>query len=117
MKITGKATIRVNGAELVTAPGATLNPGGAKRNPVAGVNHIDFNEENVPPEMSCKVHHRADVSMTRLRDKLVGATVRFECDNGTAFLLRNAFTTDVPSLDSKEGMVDLKMSAEGCEEV
>ncbi|MBU1611928.1 MAG: phage tail tube protein [Proteobacteria bacterium] len=117
MQLTGKAIIRVDGQELRTDPGATLNPGGVKRNPIPdsrGQTH--YNEENVSPELECKLHHGADISLKAMND-ITGATVIFECDTGAQFILREAFTLEPLTLDSKEGRAPLKMSALTCEEV
>jgi hypothetical protein len=116
MQLTGKATIRVDGTELQTDPAATLNPGGIKRTPVtdaAGKTH--YTEEFVAPEMECKLHHGADTSLMDMND-LAAATVMFVCDTGKQFILREAFTLEPLTLDSKEGRAPFKMSALTCEE-
>jgi hypothetical protein len=117
MQITGKAIIRVDGQELRSADGATLNFGGEKREPKVGSGKVyGFSAETVAPELECQIYHTADTSLKALA-AIVDATITFDTDTGKQFLLREAFVTDVPSLKTKDGTVDLKFSAISCEEV
>lgn len=116
-KITGKATIRVDGKELRTEDGASLNIGGQNRKSItAGGKHHGFQEEDVPCSLECNVYHDADLSLRWLSD-ITGATVMFETDTGKQFIVRDAFTTEPAVLDSKAGTVPLKMEAANCDEV
>ena len=115
-QITGKAIIRVDGEELRTLPGAKLNPGGVNREAVKGAGKVHgYKEEEVEPSMECQVAHTRDLSLKRLAD-ITAATVMFETDTGRQFILREAWTSEPPALDSGAGTVDLKMSAISCDE-
>ncbi|SNS05561.1 Phage tail tube protein [Humidesulfovibrio mexicanus] len=115
-QITGKATIRVDGTELRTAPGATLDTGGEKREPKVGAGKVwGFSEDTQAPEVTCKVYHTADTSLKKL-GAITSATLSFECDTGAKFVLREAFVTEPPKLDAKDGTVELKFSAISCDE-
>jgi len=114
-QLTGRALIRVDGAELRSEPDATLDIGGVKRDPKAGAYHIDYTEELAPPVLECKVHNTPTTSLLALQN-ITNATVVYICDNGPRYILRDAFVTDPPKLSAKEGMVDLKMSAASCDE-
>jgi len=117
MQVTGKAVIRVDGQELRTLDGASLNPGGEKREAVVGSGKVHgYKEETVAPELECQIAHTADTSLMEL-GAIVSATITFDTDTGRQFLLREAFATDVPGLKTKDGTVDLKFSAISCEEV
>ncbi|ADU63400.1 MULTISPECIES: phage tail tube protein [Pseudodesulfovibrio] len=116
MQVTGKAIIRVDGTELRTQDGATLNPGGEKREAQVGNGKVHgYKEETQAPELECQVFHTADLSLKAL-GAITSATVMFETDTGAVFVLREAFVTDVPSLNVKDGTVGLKMSAISCDE-
>lgn len=114
---TGKAIIRVDGEELVTEDGATLNPGGQNRTAVKSGGKVHgYQEEDVEPTLECQVKHDKNTSLRRLSD-LTGATVMYETDSGMQFVLRDAFTTEPATLNAKDGNVDLKMAAVACDEV
>jgi len=111
---TGKALIRVNGRELRTFDEASLDPGGVKRDPVYGSGKIHgFKEETAPPQLECKIAHKADTSLTEL-GQIVDATVIFESDTGDTYVLRDAFVMEPAKLNAKDGSVDLKFSAMSC---
>jgi len=114
-QVVGRATISLGAIGVVpTEHGATLNPGGVKRNPKASDNgRTYFSAETASPELSCKV--MATVGMNSLLLNFEGATVVFEADTGQKYMLINAFTTDPVPLDTSAGTYDLKLSAESCE--
>lgn len=116
-QITGRATITVDGKRFKTDNGATLNPGGSNRSSVTGGGEVHgYQEEDVAPSMECTVYHDKDTSLRELSD-ITGATVLFETDTGAQFILRDAWTMEPASLNSKDGTVDLKMEAISCDEV
>ena len=116
-KITGRATISIDGVKHKTDEGATINVGGVTRKAVKNGKVIyGFQEEGVEPTLDCKIFHNKDLSLIEL-GKIDDATVFFETDTGQTLVLRNAFVTDPPSLDAKSGLVDLKMSALSIDEL
>lgn len=115
-KITGKAIIRVDGEELRTEDGATLNIGGQNRSSkMGGGKHHGYQEEDVPPSMECSIYHDKKLSLRWLSD-ITNATVMFETDTGSIYTLRDAFTTEPVSLNAKDGTVALKMEAPSVDE-
>lgn len=115
-KITGKATIRVDGAEIPSERGATLNPGGVNRTPRMAGSRVFFNEEPVAPTLQCTVLHSDEVDLIDL-NTITGATVLVECDNGQDYMLIGAFVTETAELNTAEGQVRLNMSALRCERI
>lgn len=113
-KITGIATIRVDGQEFPTERGATLNPGGVTRNTKMAGRRVYFNEEPVAPTIQATVLHTEDLDLLDL-GAITNATVLFECDNGQDYILTGAFTTETGELNSGEGTVRLNMAARTCE--
>ena len=114
---TGKATIRIDGEELVTEDGATLNPGGQNRTAVKSGGKVHgYQEEDIEPTVECSVMHDKNLSLRWLSD-ITKATLMFETDSGMQFVLRGAFTTEPAALNAKDGTVGLKMSALSCDEV
>lgn len=115
-QVTGKAIIRFDGVEYKTADDATLNPGGVSREPVKGAGKVHgFTETTEAPELECTLYHTADLSLAAIR-AIDNATVIFETDTGSRWVLTGAFVTDTPSLKTKGGEVAVKMSALTCEE-
>ncbi|EGJ49051.1 phage tail tube protein [Desulfocurvibacter africanus] len=114
-QVTGRAWIRVDGQELRTLPGATLDPGGVTRKAVTGGGKVHgFQEEDRAPELDCKIARTKDLDIKWLGG-LTNATVMFEEDIGEKHLLREAFTMETKL--SQDGSVDLKMSAISCDKV
>ncbi|MEX2334728.1 MAG: phage tail tube protein [Pseudohongiella sp.] len=115
-RITGVATIRVDGQEFPTERGATLNPGGVNRNTKMAGKRVFYNEEPMPPTLSATVLHTEELDLIDI-GQIRNATVLFECDNGQDYMLIGAFTTETAELNSGEGQVRLSMAARKCERV
>lgn len=117
MKITGTATIRIDGRELRSLQGAVLNPGGIIRVAQKGHKGVHgYSEELVEPTMECKIVDTRDLSILRL-NAVTDATVLFETDTGKRYLLAPAWTSEPCALNSGAGEVDLKMAAKTCKEL
>jgi hypothetical protein len=116
-QITGKATVRVDGEELLSEVGATLNVGGVEREAQMGPRGVNGYKENpVAPSVTVVVHHTADTDLVRL-GRIVDATVLVETDTGQSWLMRKAFVTEPPELDAAQGTFSLSLSAHGLERV
>jgi hypothetical protein len=116
-QITGRATIRVDGQELRSLGGATLNIGGVSREAVTGGGKIHgYREADEASTLECRIAHTRALSLRWLAS-IESATVEFETDTGVQFLMRGAFTTAVPSLAESDGAVDLSMAALECDEL
>ncbi|PIA73643.1 phage tail protein [Ectopseudomonas toyotomiensis] len=115
-KVTGVATIRVDGREMPTERGATLNPGGVNRPSRMAGKRVFFNEEPVAPTLQCTVLHTEEIDLIDL-NTITNATVLFECDNGQDYMLTGAFVTETTELNSAEGQVRLNMAARRCERI
>lgn len=115
-KVTGVATIRVDGREMPTERGATLNPGGVNRPTRMAGKRVFFNEEPVAPTLQCTVLHTEEIDLIDL-NTITNATVLFECDNGQDYMLTGAFVTETNELNSAEGQVRLNMAARRCERI
>jgi hypothetical protein len=115
-QITGKAVIRFDGREYKTADEANLSPGGVSREPVKGAGKVHgFTETTEVPEMECTIYHTNQISLAEIQ-AIDNATVIFETDTGSRWVLTGAFVTDPLSLKTKGGEVAVKMSAMTCEE-
>lgn len=116
-QITGKATVRVDGEELLTEVGATLNVGGVEREAQLGPRGVQGYKENpVAPTLQATVQHTGETDIVRLA-AITAGTVLFETDTGTTYLLRSAFVTEPPELDTSAGTFNLNFSCMGLERV
>ncbi|GAA4651680.1 hypothetical protein GCM10023116_39640 [Kistimonas scapharcae] len=114
MQITGKAVIRVDGQELRSLDGASLNVGGMSREAKTGSNRIWGHTEKITaPELSLKVAHTRDTDLIAL-GKITDATVDFETDTGDRYIIVEAWVSEPPSLSADSGEVDLKFSGVEC---
>lgn len=117
MQITGAATIRVDGEELLTEVGATLNVGGFEREAQMGANGVQgFRQTPVAPTVQCTVRHTANTDIVKLAG-ITNGTLLFEADTGQSWMLRGAFVTEPPELDAGEGSFELNFSGMGLERV
>lgn len=115
-QITGRATIRLDGSELRSMPGARLSPGGVTREAVKGGGKIHgFKEEDMEPTLECTVAHTADLSLDSLA-KTTAATISVVTDTGRQYTLREAWLSQPPELDAGNGSVALRFAAISCEE-
>jgi len=106
----GRAFIKVNGQLLESLPGATLDVGGFKRDPVVGNEVHGYTETRVPSMVECEV---SVDKQSRPSDwaKWSDVSITFECDTGQVFVVRSAFLTEPPKLTAGEGgKVPLKFS-------
>lgn len=114
-QITGKATVKVDGEELLTDVDATLNVGGFSREAVMGARGVQgFRESPEAPALTTTVRHTEQLDLLAL-GRITGASVIFETDTGDAYLLRRAFVTDTVELSSGNGGVRLNWSGYGVE--
>jgi hypothetical protein len=108
-RITGRATINIDGASIPSENGAKINIGGVKRNPEVHGGEMYFSEEEMAGNIDCVVNHTADVDMFKLAN-ISGATVLFHCDTGQKILMRGAVVTETLDLDAGKGKVGLKIA-------
>lgn len=115
-RITGRATIYLDGATIPTENGAKLNPGGESRKPERHGGRTYYGTEEVPPDIQCNVLHTADIDIIKL-SATEGATVMFEADTGQKYLLRGATAQDPVDVDAGSGKSALKLFANECVKV
>lgn len=115
-QVTGVATIRIDGGEIPSEKGATLNPGGVTRTTKMAGRRVYYSEEPVAPTLQCTVLHTAEIDLIDL-GAIRDATVLVECDNGQDYMMVGAFVTETPELNTGEGQVRLNMAARTCERI
>ncbi|UXF57493.1 tail tube protein [Chromohalobacter phage YPCBV-1] len=115
-RITGVVTIRVDGQEIPSERGATLNPGGVNRTTKMAGRRPYYNEEPVAPTLQCTVLHTEELDLIEM-NTIRNATVLFESDNGQDYMLTGAFVTETAELNSGEGTFRLNMAARSCERI
>jgi hypothetical protein len=116
-KFLGRATIRVDGQVWETAPGATLDVGGTKRNPVIVGKKVGFAEETAPGTLVCETALMTGMTLADLRN-VTGATIIFEADTGQSFVISNAFITVPPTMkDGAGGNVSLDFAGDPAQEM
>ena len=115
-KITGRVTLQVNGKNLLSKRGATLDYGGVKRTPIMGSNQVNgYSEEIMAPTVNCTISHTAATSLAELAN-YVDETLIFQTDVGRVYVLSQAFLTEPPKLAENEGDVSLAFAAVTCDE-
>jgi hypothetical protein len=102
-RFVGRATITVDGVELLSMPGATIDIGGVKRNPIvtdAGV--VGHAAEPVPARVECQLSMDKDTRLAAQRD-WEDVTVSFACDTGQRYVIASAFSENPPKVTAKDG--------------
>lgn len=102
MHAIGRAFIKVNGALLRSNPGAKINLGGYKRDPVVTDSDVFFTESFEPAKVECELTLDKNDSLEGLRNA-AGVTVTFEGDNGITWLVRDAFLEATLTVTAQEG--------------
>jgi len=106
-QVTGIVKIDIDGKLLRSKPGAKLKVGGKKRDAVVGHEVYGFVEEPVAAELDCTIAHMSSDDAVDMSKK-TGATVRFECDTGQVYNIRNAWVSE-PCEVAAGGDMSLKM--------
>lgn len=116
-KILGQVTIKIDGADIKSYPGATLDIGGKTRNPRVGHKYHGFSVQEKQSECECKIDLTADVSLTAIRD-WEDVTISFETDVGKSYVVNNASLAGPPRItDGGDSSVELSFFGPQAEEV
>lgn len=98
-----KAWIKVNGAMLETMPGAKLNLGGNKRDPVVGSNKVlGYSETLEPSRIEAEISLGQGMSLAQIKD-ITDATTTYEADTGQTYVQRNGFVAETLEVTADAG--------------
>jgi hypothetical protein len=99
---TGRVKVKVNGTQLRSKRGASLQIGGVTRNDVPNDDGtVDFNEETQPAQITATLTHTSETDLIALRN-FKGGTVVFETDTGVSYSVGGAYTKSVGELSEGE---------------
>lgn len=116
-QVTGQARIKIDGDLLDSDGQATLDIGGAKREPVTGdYSAGDFKESTEPSKLDVSILNKSDTPLSSYRD-ITSATVTIEFDNGQSWLMRGAYCADAITLNQSEGKAKLVFMAGAAEQL
>lgn len=117
MKTLGRATVRVDGEELLIDNGASFNPGGVNRNVVKGTKVHGFAEESMEASVECSMTMTRDTDLKKIA-AIENATVTFEADTGQTYVLSNAWLESLPVATAQEGgRIPLKFVSRQSEQI
>lgn len=101
--ILGEVTIRVNGKELKTKTGSTLNPGGFTRTQHTGGGKVrGVSKRYTPPSIETVIAAAADVDVIEI-NAIENATLVWEGDNGVTYMMTGAAVAEVAPLREESG--------------
>lgn len=117
-KMFGKATVSVNGQQLLVAESSKLNLGGVKRATVKGNGVYGYAEETMEATVECEVYVDSTLNLDLLNNMADG-TVQFSCDTGQVYVLPHAWMVDPveASAANNGGKVKVKFAAAQAEQV
>jgi len=115
-QVTGKITISTASLGVIRSkPGATLDFGGVKRDPVEDDQGVaGYTETPVAPSVDATFVHKGGISIKALAD-IVQEDISFETDTGSHFVVREAWCTEPPQLSA--GEIKVKFVGTLCDEV
>jgi len=99
---TGRVTVKVDGDQLRSKPGATAQMGGVRRAyEMSDQGETVFKETLQPGMIKCTMQHCADTDLVALRN-FVNGTVQYETDTGLVYTMAGAGTTEIGDLANGE---------------
>jgi hypothetical protein len=106
-RITGKATVYIDGAKMEMERGAKANPGGIARKFERHHKRTYHQEEEVAPSVEGNIIHTKDTDVLTLN--FSNATVIFEADTGQKYVMRGAATENPVEIDAGSGKSPIKL--------
>jgi hypothetical protein len=113
MAVTGIIKLYINGELQNTVEDPAITLGGKKRELIKGHKVYGPKESIEPGAVKFKIAHMSDTDLISLTN-LSGATIKYECDTGTSYLITNGCTTEL--LELSGGMVDVEIQGDPAEE-
>lgn len=102
-RFTGTVILRVDGISQRSQPGATLDFGGlARKTVIADGQLLGWKGTPVEAHVTATFEHNSTTDVDKLNG-LEDSTLRFECDSGVAYIIRNAFCAEPPKLTGGDG--------------
>ncbi|PKP89101.1 MAG: hypothetical protein CVT77_18760 [Alphaproteobacteria bacterium HGW-Alphaproteobacteria-16] len=103
-QVIGKARVRIDGVLLDTAGDTSLEPGGVMREPVEGDFDPSAFREGAPKpaKLDLNILTKGSFSATAF-GAIVGATISVEFDNGTSWVIRDAYAEAAPTITTSDG--------------
>jgi hypothetical protein len=115
-RVVGQVTITVDGTQLPTAGEGTMDIGGISREPVPGdYDASAFKEMENPARCEVTLLYKQGVSLSAIR-AIDNATITLTTDNGVSWIMRNAYSADVPSF-GQDGKAKAVFQGPAAEEV
>lgn len=101
--ILGEVTIRVNGKEIKSKGGATLNSGGYSRAQHMGAGRVwGMSRKFAPPSIELVIAADEDVDVMEI-NAIENATMIWEGDNGTSYMMTQCAVGEPASLREESG--------------
>ena len=109
-RVLGLVTISFKAATLESLPGAEINPGGLKKKPLTtDQGKTKFTTESVHAEVKVDVPVDENFSIDAFEDC---GTLQFVGDTGQAWIMRNAFLIERPTIKGGEGKASLTFNGD-----
>ncbi|PLX49116.1 MAG: hypothetical protein C0613_08315 [Desulfobulbaceae bacterium] len=99
-RITGRATVYVDGEQMEMERGATANPGGIARDFERHHGRTYATESEEAPFVEGNIIHTKDTDVVAL-SAIDNATVIFKCDTGQKWVMRGAATENPVGVEAK----------------
>lgn len=101
--ILGEVTIRANGQQIKTKPGAVLNPGGYSRTQHMGPGRVwGKSRKYAPPSIELVIAADEDVDVMTI-NALEFVTLVWEGDNGVSYMMTQSSTNEPATLREESG--------------
>lgn len=102
-QILGEVTIRVNGKELKTKTGSTINPGGFTRTQHTGGGRVrGISKRYTPPTLETVIAADEDVDVIAI-NAIENATLVWDGNNGMSYMMTGASVSEPAALREESG--------------
>lgn len=115
-KILGLVDVVVDGNTLLSGDDATLDPGGLTRPVVKGSKVHGYQEQVQEAKLEVNVAIDASFSIDTFR-KITSATINFVADTGQQWSMQNAWCSEPPQINQKDGKAKVTFMGPPAEEI
>lgn len=117
MKITSRITVKVDGDIVLNKPGFTFRAGGMQRETVTGDNGVHgFTETPMGARLAGNLSHTEAQDLLALGE-IDNATILVETNTGQQYVMRSAWMTDLPELNTQGGETSVAFESKKAERI
>ena len=116
-QVSGRARVTIDGTLYATAGDVVLELGGNPREHVSGDYGSAFKvAAEMPAKLTASLLYKEHVNPTAIH-AISNGTITIEFDHGPVWMMRNAYSADLQTIQTTEGKVSIVMQSPPAEQV